>query len=56
MKLKHLLAFFSTAFILFTLSCTPYKNIPYFQDLRRDTITTEPINNYTPVTVQPGQT
>nr|WP_294941928.1 polysaccharide biosynthesis/export family protein [uncultured Mucilaginibacter sp.] len=54
MKLKHLLAFFSTAFILFNISCTPYKNIPYFQDLRRDTITTEEITNYAPLTVQPG--
>jgi polysaccharide export outer membrane protein len=54
MKLKHFSAFFITALILFNLSCTPYKNIPYFQDLRRDTITTEAIDNYTPVTVQPG--
>lgn len=54
MKLKHLFAIFIAALVLFNLSCTPYKNIPYFQDLRRDSITTENITNYTPVTIQPG--
>ncbi|TFF38784.1 polysaccharide biosynthesis/export family protein [Mucilaginibacter psychrotolerans] len=54
MKLKHLFAIFIAALVLFNLACTPYKNIPYFQDLRRDSITTEDITNYSPVTIQPG--
>jgi polysaccharide export outer membrane protein len=39
--------------VLFS-SCTPYKSIPYFQDIKRDSIVRETINNFTPITVQPG--
>jgi len=53
MKLKYLLAIFFTL-SLFTFSCTPYKGVPYFQDLKRDSIQAEKIMNYTPLTIQPG--
>ncbi|WP_238381883.1 polysaccharide biosynthesis/export family protein [Mucilaginibacter pedocola] len=52
--MKHLLTYCTLVLIVISFSCTPYKNIPYFQDLRRDTITTEDITNFTPVTIQPG--
>jgi len=34
-------------------SCVSYKNVPYFQDLRTDQVTTETINNYSPYVIQP---
>ena len=46
--------FFYCFFILSIFSCTPYKQIPYFQDLRRDSTVNEKINNYFPLTMQPG--
>ena len=53
MKLKNLLIIF---FVLsfFSFSCTTYKDVPYFQDLKRDSVLTEKINNFTPLTIQPG--
>jgi polysaccharide export outer membrane protein len=39
--------------VLFS-SCTPYKSIPYFQDVKRDSILTETINNFTQLKLQPG--
>jgi len=53
MKLRYLIAIFYIL-TLFTFSCTPYKGVPYFQDLQRDSIQVEKIINYTPLTVQPG--
>ncbi|RFZ85756.1 polysaccharide export protein [Mucilaginibacter terrenus] len=53
MKLKHLLPIF-LALAFFVSSCTSYKNVPYFQDLNRDSIHTEDITNKTPLTIQPG--
>ncbi len=53
MKLKHLGGIILIS-VLFNLSCTPYKTVPYFQDVRKDTILNETINNYTPLTLQPG--
>ncbi|MDB5110842.1 MAG: polysaccharide export protein [Mucilaginibacter sp.] len=41
-------------FILILSSCTPYKQIPYFQDLNSDQILREKINNYSPLIVQPA--
>lgn len=35
-------------------SCTPYKQVPYFQDLKRDSLLNERITNYSPLTMQPG--
>ncbi len=53
MKLRYfLIIFFVTT--LFNYSCTSYKNVPYFQDVRRDSVLTEKINNFTPLTIQPG--
>ncbi|MXV17434.1 polysaccharide biosynthesis/export family protein [Hufsiella ginkgonis] len=54
MNLKHFITGVFMLLILFGLSCTPYKNVPYFQDLRRDTVTSEPIVNFTPSTIQAG--
>jgi polysaccharide export outer membrane protein len=45
---------FFLAVILFNMSCTAYKNIPYFQDLDHKTITQENIDNYSPLKIQPG--
>ncbi|RWY48120.1 polysaccharide biosynthesis/export family protein [Mucilaginibacter gilvus] len=54
MKLKHSFTFFAAVLILFNFSCTSYKNIPYLQDLNRDSISREKISNYTPLTIQNG--
>jgi polysaccharide export outer membrane protein len=35
-------------------SCTSYKNVPYFQDVNRSEVLKENINNYSPLTIQPG--
>lgn len=43
-----LILFFSSLY-----SCSSYKNIPYFQNIDRTSITTEEISNYTKLTVQP---
>jgi len=40
--------------ILLYCSCTPYKQVPYFQDLKRDSVVVEKFKNYTPLTLQPG--
>ena len=53
MKLRYLIAIFYTL-TLFTFSCTAYKDVPYFQDLNRDSVSTEKINNFSPLTIQPG--
>lgn len=52
MNLKRL----QTVFLILVIfsSCTPYKSIPYFQDLKRDSIVREQIKNFTPLTIQPG--
>jgi len=52
MLLKKIL--FYICAILLISSCTPYKYVPYFQDLKQDSIVTEQINNYSPLTLQPG--
>ncbi|MGZ3756183.1 MAG: polysaccharide biosynthesis/export family protein [Mucilaginibacter sp.] len=42
--------------IIFISSCTPYKTVPYFQNLKRDSVNVaiEKISNFSPLTVQPG--
>jgi polysaccharide export outer membrane protein len=40
--------------VVFIASCTPYKSVPYFQDLKKDKIYKEQISNFSPMTVQPG--
>jgi polysaccharide export outer membrane protein len=54
MNLKHLLIFSLIVLVFANSSCTSYKNIPYFQNLNRDSITTESIENYSQLTIQPG--
>jgi len=48
----------NSIFIFFIIvvfsSCTSYKSVPYFQDLKQDSISSEIITNYTPLTIQPG--
>lgn len=44
---------FLCLFIIFS-SCSSYKNIPYFQDLRHDQITQDEVKNYSPLIIQPG--
>ena len=48
--------FLQTVFLILVLfsSCTPYKSIPYFQDIKRDSLATDNITNFTPLTIQPG--
>jgi polysaccharide export outer membrane protein len=53
MKLKHLQILVFIA-IVFNYSCTAYKHVPYYQDLRRDTTLSEKITNFSPLTMQPG--
>lgn len=51
MKPLHLLFLIA---IIFTFSCTSYKQVPYFQDVIRDSTLNEKIINYSPVTIAPG--
>ncbi len=53
MKLKHLQAIF-IIIILFNLSCTSYKDVPYFQNATPDGVFIEKITNFSPLTAQPG--
>jgi len=53
MKLKHSTAILLVS-VLFSFSCTPYKTVPYFQDLKKDSILREKITNYSPLIIQPG--
>lgn len=41
-------------FMCLLSSCGSYKNIPYFKDLSRDSLSTEGVNNYSPITIQPA--
>ncbi|AMR34045.1 hypothetical protein A0256_22655 [Mucilaginibacter sp. PAMC 26640] len=54
MKFKNLITIFLGVMLFVNFSCTSYKNIPYLQDLNRDSITREKITNYTPLTIQNG--
>lgn len=54
MNIKHLLFLPLIVFVFINSSCTSYKNIPYFQNVTRDSITTENIENYSQLTIQPG--
>jgi polysaccharide export outer membrane protein len=54
MKFKSLQAVFFILILFFCCSCSSYKNIPYFQDLKKDSSLTEKINNFSPLTIQPG--
>ncbi|MFA6085495.1 polysaccharide biosynthesis/export family protein [Mucilaginibacter sp.] len=54
MNIKHLLFLSLIVFVFTNSSCTSYKNIPYFQNISRDSITTENIENYSQLTIQPG--
>lgn len=40
--------------ILFYVSCTPYKKVPYFGDLSKDSVSNETITNFYPITIQPN--
>src|ERR1019366_3624995 len=41
--------------IFFIFSCTPYKQVPYFQDLSKDSsVVNQKINNFSLLTIQPG--
>lgn len=42
------------AAVLFCFSCTPYKDVPYFQDLNQTAITKQEITNYSALLIQPG--
>lgn len=39
---------------LFNISCSTYKQVPYFQDLNRTSVIQEEIRNYSPLTIQAG--
>src|ERR1039458_5107538 len=39
----------------FIFSCTPYKQVPYFQNLSKDSsVVNQKINNFSILTIQPG--
>ncbi|MGZ3752743.1 MAG: hypothetical protein ACXVAU_15780, partial [Mucilaginibacter sp.] len=40
--------------VLFFASCDSYKQVPYFQDLDRNSVIQEDIRNYSPYTIQPN--
>lgn len=40
--------------IVFFCSCNSYRQIPYFQNLNRNSTITETIENYSPLTIQPS--
>lgn len=42
------------ALLLVLSSCRSYREIPYFQDLNRNTVSQEDINNYSTLTIQPN--
>lgn len=50
MKSKY---FQSVIFLLLLCSCSSYKKIPYFHDLDKSSVTSTPIKNYSPLTIQP---
>lgn len=55
MSLKHFTTVLFSALILFCItSCTSYKNVQYFQDLAADSVRSEVIGNFSPLTIQPG--
>jgi len=55
MNLRHSTTILFSFLILFCItSCSSYKNVPYFQDLKTDSIRTEVISNQTDLTIQPG--
>jgi polysaccharide export outer membrane protein len=45
---------FIFALVISGFSCSSYKKVPYFKDLRRDSIVVENVNNYSPLTIQPA--
>ena len=45
--------FILTVMFIFS-SCRSYREIPYFQDVKRSGITDEQINNFSPLTIQPN--
>jgi len=42
------------AIISFCFSCTSYKDVPYFQDINQNAMTTQDLNNFSPLIIQPG--
>lgn len=54
MNFKKFLKLFFAVLILFNFSCTTYKNVPYYQDLKLDSVLKEKIVNRSPLTIQPG--
>ncbi|TSD67003.1 polysaccharide export protein [Inquilinus sp. KBS0705] len=55
MKFKNLHFTFFILILISFCSCTSYKNVPYFQNLKKDSLlVTETINNYAPLAIQPG--
>ncbi len=53
MKIKQPATIFILLLLLYT-ACTPYKKIPYFQDLPPTGTTSESITNFAPLTAQSG--
>lgn len=46
-------AFFCVTLIALLSSCSSFKKIPYFQDVNKSNVTSEDLNNYSPLTIQP---
>jgi len=54
-KMNRTLSHFCIIGLLFLVaSCSPYKQVPYFQDLDRSNVIAQDIKNYSPLTIQPG--
>lgn len=45
---------FIVGLLFMVASCSPFKQVPYFQDLDRSNVIAEDIKNYSPLTIQPG--
>jgi polysaccharide export outer membrane protein len=54
MNFKSTLCLFFILVAVFCSSCANYQNVPYFQDLNKNSITKEDINNFSPLIIQPG--
>ena len=50
---RKILSPYYLSILLLVFSCSPYKDIPYFQDLDRSKTVRENIGNFSPLTIQP---
>ncbi|MFD0791983.1 polysaccharide biosynthesis/export family protein [Mucilaginibacter litoreus] len=51
--MKRTLLFQAVVLMVWLSSCSSYKNVPYFQDVKRSPVPQEDITNFSPLIVQP---